>query len=162
ARAAHGQLAAAEAVEGEARRMLADPRAHQCVDEFTAEWLRFARLLSTVKDRRRYPLFSPELAQAMTEETRRLIDDAVWNDRDFMTIFRADYAFLNSDLATLYGLPAPTTDFARVNFPADSDRAGIAGEATFLSLTSKPSETSPTSRGVFVREQFLCQKVPDP
>ena len=162
ATAARSQLVTPEAVEKEARRMLADPRAHQSVYEFTSEWLRFDRLLSTVKDRRRYPLFSPELAQSMTEETRRLIDDAVWSDRDFMTIFRADYAFLNADLATLYGLPAPSTEFGRVSFPADSDRAGIAGEATFLSLTSKPSETSPTSRGVFVREQFLCQKVPDP
>jgi hypothetical protein len=162
ASAARGQLATPEAIEREARRMLTDPRAQQSVHEFTFEWLRFDRLLSTVKDRRRYPLFSPELAQSMTEETRHLIDDAVWNDRDFMTIFNADYAFLNSDLATLYGLPAPSTEFGRVNFPADSDRAGIIGQATFLSLTSKPSETSPTSRGVFVREQFLCQKVPDP
>jgi hypothetical protein len=29
-------------------------------------------------------------------------------------------------------------------------------------LTSKPGETSPTARGLFVREQFLCQHVPDP
>jgi len=98
----------------------------------------------------------------MTEETRRMIQDAVWNDRDFMNIFRADYGFLNSDLATLYGLPTPPAEFSRVNFPADSERAGILGEATFLALTSKPGETSPTARGVFVREQLLCQKVPDP
>jgi len=32
----------------------------------------------------------------------------------------------------------------------------------FLSLTSKPDETSPTARGLFVREQLLCQHVPDP
>jgi len=162
ASAAQGALASPEAVEKQARRMLADPRARQSLDEFTAEWLRFDRLLSGVKDRRRYPQYSPELAQAMAEETRRMVSDAVWNDRDFMAIFRADYGFLNSDLAALYGVPAPPSEFARVNFPADSERAGIIGEATFLALTSKPNETSPTSRGVFVREQFLCQKVPDP
>ncbi len=160
--AARGELGTPESFEKQARRMLADPRARQSVDEFTAEWLRFDRLLNAVKDRRRYPQYSPELAQAMTEETRRMIDDAVWNDHDFMTIFSADYSFLNSDLAALYGVAAPTAEFARVNFPAGSDRAGIVGGATFLALTSKPNETSPTSRGVFVREQFLCQKVPDP
>jgi Protein of unknown function (DUF1588)/Protein of unknown function (DUF1585) len=32
----------------------------------------------------------------------------------------------------------------------------------FLALTAKPDETSPTGRGLFVREQFLCQHVPDP
>jgi hypothetical protein len=29
-------------------------------------------------------------------------------------------------------------------------------------LTSKPGDTSPTARGLFVREQFLCQQVPQP
>jgi hypothetical protein len=29
-------------------------------------------------------------------------------------------------------------------------------------LTSKPGDTSPTARGLFVREQFLCQEVPAP
>lgn len=162
ASAARGELGTPGSIEKQARRMLPDPKARQSVDEFTSEWLRFDRLLGGVKDRRQYPQYSPELAQSMIEETRRMIRDAVWNDRDFMNILRADYGFLNSDLATLYGLPAPPAEFSRVNFPADSDRAGILGEATFLALTSKPGETSPTARGVFVREQLLCQKVPDP
>jgi hypothetical protein len=29
-------------------------------------------------------------------------------------------------------------------------------------MTAKPDETSPTARGLFVREQFLCQHVADP
>ena len=160
--AAAGELNTAEGVERQARRMLADPKAHRSVDEFVAEWLRFDRVLSAVKDRREYPQFNPELAQAMTEETRRLVTDAVWNNRNFMDVFSADYAFVNSDLASVYGLTAPREDFGKVQFPADSDRAGLAGEASFLSLTSKPAETSPTARGLFVREQFLCQRVPDP
>jgi hypothetical protein len=49
-----------------------------------------------------------------------------------------------------------------VTFPADSERSGIVGSALFLSLTSKPSDTSPTERGLFVREHFLCQIVPPP
>jgi hypothetical protein len=32
----------------------------------------------------------------------------------------------------------------------------------FLAATSKPEETSPTVRGYAVREQFLCQIIPDP
>jgi hypothetical protein len=98
----------------------------------------------------------------MAEETRRLVADAVWNNRNFMDIFSADYAFINADLANVYGIPAPAEEYGKVSFPATSDRAGLAGEAGFLSLTSKPGETSPTARGLFVREQFLCQHVPDP
>jgi hypothetical protein len=162
AAAAAGQLETAEQIERAERRLLADARARQALDEFVSEWLRFDRLLNTVKDRRLFPAYTPELGISMTEETRRLIDDAVWNNRNFMRIFDADYAFLSSDLAALYHLPAPAGEFVKVPLPEESERAGIVGEATFLALTSKPGDTSPTARGLFVREQFLCQRVPDP
>ena len=86
--------------------MLADPRARQALDEFVSQWLRFDRVLNTVKDRRRLPQFNPELAAAMTEETAVAVADAVWNDRDFMKIFKSDYGFINSDLAQLYKFAA--------------------------------------------------------
>jgi hypothetical protein len=38
----------------------------------------------------------------------------------------------------------------------------LLGQALFLSLAAKPDDTSPTARGLFVREQFLCQHVADP
>ena len=31
----------------------------------------------------------------------------------------------------------------------------MLGQALFLTLTSKPDDTAPTGRGLFVREQFL-------
>jgi len=49
-----------------------------------------------------------------------------------------------------------------VPFPAASHRAGLLGHASFLSSNAGPVETSPTARGIFVREQFLCQHVPNP
>jgi len=149
-------------VEAQARRMLADARARGMVDDFVEQWLRFDRLLNAVKDRRSFPMYTPELAVAMTEETRRLVSELVWNKRSFMDFYSADYAFLNAGLASLYGVPAPPKDFDRVTLPATTERAGILGQAVFLALTSKPEDTSPTARGLFVREQFLCQDVPQP
>jgi hypothetical protein len=160
--AAAGELNTAAGIEKAVRRMLRDPKARRSVNEFASQWMRFDRVISAVKDRRTYPQFTPEVALAMTEETRRLIDDAVWNNRSFLDIFTAGYGFLNADLAAIYNVPAPSGEFERVEFPASVDRAGIVGEGTFMALTSKPTETSPTARGLFVREQFLCQKVPDP
>jgi hypothetical protein len=157
-----GELDTPAGYERAARRLISDPRARRPVDQFVTEWMRFDRLLTAVKDRRLFPQFTPELALSMTEETRRLIADTVWNKRSFMRVFDADYAFLNSDLAAIYDLPAPSGEFSRVAFPPETDRAGIPGQGTFLALTSKPAETSPTARGLFVREQFLCQHVPDP
>ncbi len=161
-RAGAGRLSTPGEIERVARSMMSDPRAHQALNEFISQWLRFDRLLGTTRDRRAFPEFNAELAAAMAEEARRLVAHLVWDDRNFMELFTADYSFINSDLASLYRLPKPEEEFGRVSFPASSTRSGILGQAAFLTLTSKPLETSPTARGVFVREQFLCQKVPNP
>lgn len=160
--AASDELLTGEGMEREARRMLSSPKARQAVDEFVTEWLRFDRLDGTVRERRLYPMFSPELTLAMTEETRRLASHLVWEKGNFMDFFSAPYTYINSDLAKLYGLPAPKTEYGKVMLPEAAGRAGVLGHASFLTMTSKPAETSPTARGLFVREQFLCQDVPQP
>jgi hypothetical protein len=160
--AARGELDSPGGVEKAVRRMVDDPRARAALDEFVSQWLRFDLVLNSVRDRRLYPQFNEELAAAMAEETRRTVEDIVWSDRNFFEIFTAPYGFLNADLANLYKLPAPAQEFAKTTYPESSGRAGILSQAMFLALTSKPGETSPTVRGYFVRDHFLCQKVPDP
>ena len=49
-----------------------------------------------------------------------------------------------------------------MEYPADSGRSGVLGHGSFLVLTSKPAETSPTARGLFVRNHFLGQEIPPP
>ena len=157
-----GELNSAQDVQRAARRMLDNPRAKTALDEFVSQWLRFDRALASARERRTFPMFSRELVSSMLEEARRFVGDLVWNDRNFMDLFRADYGFVNSDLASVYKVTAPARDFDRVQFPQEQGRAGVLGQALFLTLTSKPEETAPTSRGLFVREQFLCQQVPPP
>ena len=160
--AGKGELADEPGIRRQALRLLSDLKAKQALDEFTSQWLRFDQVLNAVKDRNLYPQFNLQLATAMTEETRRLVADLVWGEKNFLDFFRAGYAFISSDLATLYGLPAPAVEFGKVQFPPDSERAGVLGQASFFVMTSKPGETSPTVRGLFIRDQFLCQQVPDP
>jgi len=160
--AAKGELRSDGDREKVARRMLDNPRAQEALDEFFIEWLRLDKLPNAVKERRPFPEFTPELAAAMVEETRKLLADLVWNDRNFMEAFTAEYGFVNSDLAALYKIPAPAVQFDRTPFPAASRRAGLLGQASFLTATTGPSFTSPTARGLFVREQLLCQHVPPP
>jgi len=160
--AAHGDLSTREGVEKQTRRMLADPRARDCLNVYVSQWLRFDRLLTAAKDRRKFPLYTHETAVAMTEEARTFFSDLVWNNGNFMELFTAKYGYVNPELAAVYGVTAPAKDFERVPFPAGSERAGLLGEGLFLALTAKPDDSSPTARGLFVREQFLCQKVPDP
>jgi hypothetical protein len=160
--AERGELRSPATLERHVRRLLDDERARLALDVFLAQWLRFDRLRAAIRDRRLYPDFTAELVNSMTEETTRFFRHLVWNDLDFRDFFRAPYSFLNPELAQLYHLPPPPEPWSRVDFPPSSPRAGILGHATFLTLTSKPADTSPTERGIFIREHFLCQIVPPP
>ena len=158
-----GQLRTREQIESEARRMLDDERARQSLHEFLSQWLRLDRVRTAIRDRRKFRgQFSSETAEAMVEETTRLFDHLVWNDENFMEFFTADYSFVNSELAQLYEMTKPESEFARTTYSAASTRSGILGHGSFLVLTSKPSETSPTARGLFVRNKFLGHEVPPP
>jgi hypothetical protein len=160
--AARGELNNPEGVGRVARRMLDNPKAKEALDDFVSQWLRLDRVIAAGRDRRLYPRFSRETALAMTEETRRFVADLIWNDRNFTEIFTADYGYVNAELASVYGVTAPSKEFERIPFPANSERAGLLGQALFLTLTANPAETSPTARGLFIREHFLCQHVADP
>lgn len=156
------KLATPADIEAQARRLLADPRAKLALNQFLAQWLRFDRAKGALRERKLFPEFGPELVQSMLAETTRLFEDLVWSNQNFMEIFTVRRSYLNTALAQLYDLPAPPTEFAPVAFPAHSKRAGLLGHASFLTLTSKPAETAPTERGLFIREHFLCQIVPPP
>ena len=161
AAAARGDLATRQGMERAARAMLQDPRAHEMLEEFVSEWLRFDRVLSATRDRR-YQQFTRETAVAMGKEAQLFIGDLVWNGRNFMTAYTADYGFANAELASIYGVDPPAKEFDKVAFPANSERAGLLGQALFLTASSKPDDSSVTGRGLFIREQFLCQHVPPP
>ncbi len=160
--AAKGELSTVAGRERAARRLLENvPKSRDALDQFFEEWLRFDRVVNAVKSGRFQP-FTPELALAMAEETRTFLHHLVWNDRNFMEALTADYSFLTSELAEVYGVSAPKDQFEMVKFPADSPRAGILGQGTFLASTAGPTDTSPTARGIFIRERLLCQHVPPP
>ena len=97
---------------------MADGRARLASNQFLAEWLRFDRVRGALRERKLFPEFGPELVNSMTEETTRLFSHLVWEDKPFLEFFTANYSFLNSALAQVYGVPVPETEFALTRFPA--------------------------------------------
>jgi hypothetical protein len=49
-----------------------------------------------------------------------------------------------------------------VAWPPSSERGGILTTAAWLAIQAKPYSSSPTLRGVWIRERMLCQDVPPP
>ena len=162
--AAKGELRTAEGRErvGAAdARQSAGPRRRS--DEFFNQWLRFDRVLNAVKESRRFPEFTPELAAAMVEETRRLLEHLVWDNAQFHGVAhgRLQLPELRSGGA-VQASPAS----GRVRTGAFSGRCRAARDCSARHRSWRrppgPLETSPTARGIFVREQLLCQHVPPP
>ena len=56
------------------------------------------------KDRHKFPTYTRDTAAAMTQEATTFVSDLVWNNRDFMTLFTADYGHVNQELARIYGV----------------------------------------------------------
>ena len=161
--AEQGQLSTDEGVRAVARGILEQPQARAALGNFYSEVFKLRELDGLVKDSDLYPQFTPTLAQAMREETLRLIEDVVWErDGDFRDIFDAPYTFANAELAELYGVEGPAEGWGKIDLPTEHGRAGVFGQAGFLSVFGHVATTSPTLRGRFIRETILCQSIPAP
>lgn len=145
-------------LDAQVRRMLADPRSAALVDEFAMQWLGLGRLAAHGVDAERFPLWRPELAAAMVEETRRYVEDVFRNDRSLLLLLDSDFAWVNLSLATVYGLalepPLEKNEWRRVAVDP-AVRGGLLTQASVLTVTSNPGRTSPVKRGKWVLEQLL-------
>jgi hypothetical protein len=156
-------LSTKEAIAAQARRMIADPRARPAVLHFYEQWLQLDAIDRMVKNTDLYPAYSDALKPAMKEETRRFVEHLVWESNGTVAdLLTAPYTFVDADLAGLYGVTPPSGDgFARVDLDP-SQRAGILTQLGVLASNAKASQTSPIKRGLFVRQQLLCEPLPPP
>ncbi len=148
--------------------LLEDPRAVDALDNYFAEVLHLRKLDTLAKDPAVWPQWSPELAQAMRQETLLLLQDIIWQrDADFREILDAPYTFANQLTGPLYGLTPPgggvwTEGFVKTPLPEASKRGGILGQGALMSVHAHISSTSPTLRGKFIREAIMCESIPAP
>ena len=147
-----------------AEQLVARPEAREELSAFYGEILRIRDLADLAKNQELFPQFNTDLGQAMKEETLRIIDEVVWTqDMDIRELLTADFTFVNQDLAALYGVAPPAgDDFVKVTLPESQMRSGILSTSAFLSRFAHPDQTSPTRRGLFVRNTVLCEVIEPP
>jgi len=150
------------ALEKQARRMLADPRADALGTRFAAQWLRLQDIDKVHPDPNHYPNFDDNLAGDMRRETELFFNSLVREDRSLLDLYRADYTFVNDRLARHYGFPGIAGDhFRRVQYPDDT-RRGLLGQGSILVQTSLANRTSPVLRGKWVMEVLMGTPPPPP
>ncbi|HEY8376892.1 MAG TPA: DUF1592 domain-containing protein, partial [Nannocystis sp.] len=162
--AAAGELASEEGIRTHAQALLRQPEARATLSAFYRELLMLRDLAGLIKDAQLFPQFTPALATAMEQETLRLIEEIVWDkDGDIRELLSARHTYVDSQLAALYGVPAPAgSGLFAVTLPDEQGRAGFLGHASFLARLAHPSLTSPTRRGQFIRTRILCEVILPP
>jgi len=162
--AAANQLDTPAGVTAQAQRMLADPRASRSVTAFVDDLYGMSNLAEATKDPTLFPSWTPAVQSEMKQELeQRVVDMVLGEPGDFLSLYDNTTTFVNADLATYYGLPAPTTmGFGKVQLPAGGPRVGLLGAGAILAAYALPQRTSPTTRGKFVDDAILCKTIPPP
>jgi hypothetical protein len=131
------------------------------VTNFAGQWLYLRNLAAVSPDVRTFPDFDENLRQAFRRETELLFESILKEDRSVMDLLTADYTFVNQRLARHYGIPNVYGDrFRRVTLDANSERRGLLGQGSILTVTSYATRTSPVLRGKWILENMLGIRVP--
>jgi mono/diheme cytochrome c family protein len=161
--ASQGKLKDPVILEGEVRRMLADPRSHQLVSNFAGQWLYLRNLQSITPAIEDFPGFDDNLRQAFRRETEMFFESIIREDHSVVDLLTADYTFVNDRLAQHYGIPnVYGSQFRRVQLGPDNPRRGLLGQGSILTVTSLPTRTSPVARGKWILENILGSPPPNP
>jgi hypothetical protein len=158
--AANNQLATREQIDAQVERLLQDPRNRQTMHTFVGEWLESKRVAMVLKDPKVFD-FQDSLRADMERETAALVEDVVFARKGSLTdLLKADYRFVNANLAKHYGIAGVTGDqLVKVSSPRD---AGILANGSILAGNAGTTFSSPTLRGKLVRTRLLCESLPAP
>ena len=157
-----GQLGRPPVLDAQVRRMLADAKAHNLVDNWAAQWLQLRNLGRTKPDPARFPKVDDELLDAMRTETSLFIEAIIKEDRSILDIIDAPFTFLNGPLARHYGITGVDgEEFRRVTLDGEQ-RSGVLTQAAILTVSSYPTRTSIPVRGKWVLENLLGTPPPPP
>jgi len=144
------------------RRMLADPKAKNLVDNFAAQWLQMRNLGRVKPDPGRFPTVDDELVGAMRRETSLFVEAMIREDRSVLDFTDAPFTYVNGPLARHYGIAGITgEEFQRVKLDGEQ-RGGLLTQGAVLTVSSYPTRTSPPVRGKWVLENLLGAAPPPP
>jgi hypothetical protein len=151
-----GDLGTIDGLETEARRLLASPKASERIGEFHGQWLGAARLKSVSRND------SPAGAgESWARSLLGFVDDVFLSGGGTERLLTERRVLVDSTLAPIYGYAPPAEGEIGFVVPPEP-RPGLLGQPGLLALLALPDQSSPIRRGVFVREQLLCQGVPAP
>jgi len=158
------QLSTPAQLRDQAERMLEDPRARDAIASFHLQWLGVDELMGVEKDAEAFPGWDDSLKQAMLDETANF---SAWTvlegDGRLETLLTSPMSVIDGPLFELYGVERPDDFVPGEPVMLDPEqRAGLFTHASVLAKNAHVDQTSPVHRGVWVRQNLLCQPLPAP
>ena len=160
--AEEGRLSEPEVLSSQVDRMLVDPRASALPKNFGGQWLFIRNLAAVDPDASAFPEFDDNLRAAFQRETELFLEHQMREDRPLAELLTADYTFANERLARFYGLRNVYGSHFRPVELTGTQRAGLLGQGSILTVTSYATRTSPVVRGKFLLDNILGAPPPPP
>ena len=162
--AGSGELNTSAGLAKQVERLMASPRLDAGMRAFFDDMLQMNTFDTVSKDSLLYPKWGSAMATSAREETlRTVVNLALHENGDIRDLLTTRQTYIDRRLAMLYSVPFPFKgDWVKHEFPAESGRSGILTQISMLSMFSHPGRSSPTKRGVALREIFLCMATPEP
>jgi len=156
-----GKLTDVAELRTQVTRMLGDQRFMRGVSSFYSGWLNLPGFAEVSRDDKDFTgAVATSLATSLLTTATQIYSTPSPNLSALLS--GASYP-LNSVLRTFYGRPAGGTADAFAPVAMDGEgRRGIITHPGMMTLMSRPGESNPISRGLFVRRTLLCQHVPAP
>jgi hypothetical protein len=140
-----------------AKALLATTRGKETMQNFFASWLDYPRAGTMQKPA--ITTFANVRAD-MIQETRAFVDDVIIQKKGGVReLLTANTTNPSTALATYYGFPAPSANYAPITRPAGRG-LGILAQGSFLAARAKSDGSSPTERGLSVFLRLLCETKP--
>jgi len=160
------QLTTPAQILAQAQRMIQDPKAHDMVASFHQYYLLMGtntRWDQANKDPKLFPAFSQAKVPDMENETLTFFDKVTFGGGTFQDLLLSPKAYVNANLAPLYGLNASDygTDLKEVTLDS-AQRPGFLTRLAFLNAYSAYNRTSPILRGAFITKQVLAVPIGSP
>lgn len=161
--AQRGELTQPAVLAREVDRMLASEYLVDGVRAYFEDVLLFDKFDNLSKDVGQYPIFNNRMAADAREQTLRfIVDHLVAQQADYRTLFTSRTLPMTRSLGAVYGIPVRAVDgWETAVLPQNQPRVGLLSHASFAMLFAHPGRSSPTLRGVFLREALLCQSIPE-
>jgi hypothetical protein len=149
-------------VSREVERLLTTPRVKAMSLHAHTQTLALSRYSLIQRDSTAYPEFTPTTPNSIRASAELFLGALYDEDRGLKSILTSTDAFVDANLAPIYGVPGTFgSELQRVDL-SGLPRKGLLTQVGFLALFAGEHQPDPIHRGVFINQQILCVDISPP